>query len=86
LEGRISNDGEEAVLAELITTIPLAQEEEKRVTATLETAVAQPVDLTCRVDSGLIAGAMVRLGDMLIDGSLQGQIQHLRRRYEEEIE
>jgi F-type H+-transporting ATPase subunit b len=85
LGGRISTDGEEAVSAELITATPLAQEEKARITTTLETAVSQPIDLACRVDAGLIAGAMVRLGDMLIDGSLQGQLQQLRSRYEEEF-
>jgi F0F1-type ATP synthase delta subunit len=52
----------------------------------LEAAVSQPVDLTCRVDPDVIAGAMVRLGDMLIDGSLQGQLQQLRSRYEAEFD
>jgi F-type H+-transporting ATPase subunit delta len=51
----------------------------------LEETISQPVDLTYRVDPNLIAGAMVRLGDTLIDGSLQGQIQQLRSRYEAEI-
>ena len=85
LEGRIPTSGEEAVSAELITAIPLAQEDKARITTTKETVVSQPVDLACRVDAGLIAGAMVRLGDMLIDGSLQGQLQRLRSRYEEEL-
>ena len=85
LEGRISTSGEETVSAELITTSPLAQEDEALITTTLETVVSQPIDLTCRVDASLIAGAIVRLGDMLIDGSLQGQLQQLRSRYEEEI-
>ncbi len=85
LDGRISTDGEEAVSAELITATPLAQENKVRIVTTLETVVSQPIDLACRVDAGLIAGAMVRLGDMLIDGSLQGQLQQLRNRYEAEI-
>jgi len=85
LEGRISTGGEEAVSTELITATPLAQENKTRIAVTLETAVSQPIDLTCRVDPGLIAGAMVRFGDMLIDGSLQGQLQQLRSRYEAEI-
>jgi F-type H+-transporting ATPase subunit b len=85
LEGRISTNGEEAVSAELITAAPLAQEDGTRILATLETAISHPVDLMTRVDSGLVAGAMLRLGDMLIDGSLQGQVQQLRNRYEEEI-
>lgn len=85
-DGRISTSGEEAVSAELITATPLTQEDKARIATALETVVTQPIDLACRVDPGLIAGAMVRLGDTLIDGSLQGQLQQLRSRYEEEIE
>jgi F-type H+-transporting ATPase subunit b len=85
LEGRLSTSGEETVSAELITATPLAQEDKARIVTALETAASQPLDLAFRVDAGLITGAMIRLGDMLIDGSLQGQIQQLRSRYEEEI-
>jgi F-type H+-transporting ATPase subunit b len=85
LEGRISTSGEETISAELITATSLAQENKARIATTLEAVVSQPIDLACRVDAGLIAGAMVRLGDMLIDGSLQGQLQQLRSRYEAEI-
>ncbi len=86
LDGRISISGEETISAELITATLLTQEDKERIGTTLETVVSQPIDLACRVDAGLIAGAMVRLGDTLIDGSLQGQLQQLRSRYEEEIE
>lgn len=85
LEGRIPTDSGEPISVELITATPLTQEKEKRIAVTLETVVSQPIDLTCRVDPDLIAGAVVRLGDMLIDGSLQGQIQQLRSRYDAEI-
>ncbi len=85
LEGRISTNNGEPISAELIAATPLAQENKKRIVTTLETMVSEPIDLACRVDDGLIAGAMVRFGDMLIDGSLQGQLQQLRSRYEAEI-
>jgi F-type H+-transporting ATPase subunit b len=86
LNGRIPTNGEQTMSAELITATPLVQENETRVAAMLEAAVSQPVDLTCRVDPDVIAGAMVRLGDMLIDGSLQGQLEQLRSRYEAEFD
>jgi len=86
LEGRISTDGKDVVSAELITATSLGQEDKTQIATTLETVISQPIDLVCRVDADLIAGAMVRLGDMLIDGSLQGQLQQLRSRYEEKIE
>jgi len=85
-DGRVSTDGEETIAAELITAVSLAQESKERIAATLETVVSHAVDLVYRVDAGLIAGAMVRLGDTLIDGSLQGQLQQLRSRYEAEHE
>jgi len=83
-EGRLSTDDEEAVAAELITAVSLAQEDKVRITTTLETVVSHTLDLVYRVDAGLLAGAMVRLGDTLIDGSLQGQLQQLRSQYEAE--
>ena len=85
LEGRISTNNGEPISAELITATPLVQENKTRIAATLEAVVSEPIDLACRVDADLIAGAMVRFGDMLIDGSLQGQLQQLRSRYEAEI-
>ncbi|MDY7080674.1 MAG: F0F1 ATP synthase subunit delta [Chloroflexota bacterium] len=85
LNGRISSGGVEAVSAELITAIPATQENKTRIVTTLETMTPQSIDLACRVDPDLIAGAMVRLDDMLIDGSLQGQLQQLHSRYETEI-
>ena len=86
LNGRISTNGEEVVSAELITATPLAEESQTRAAALLEAAVSLPIDLTCRVDKDVIAGAMVRLGDMLIDGSLHGQLQQLRSRYEAQLD
>ena len=85
LEGRISTNNGEPISTELITATPLVQENKTRIAATLEAVISKPIDLACRVDASLIAGAMVRFGDMLIDGSLQGQLQQLRSRYEAEI-
>jgi F-type H+-transporting ATPase subunit b len=85
LNGRIFTNGEEAVSAEMITATPLGDENQARITTMLETMISQPIDMVCRVDTSLVAGAMVRLGDMLIDGSLQGQLRQLSSRYEAEI-
>ncbi len=35
------------------------------------------VRLHCRTDAGLIGGAIVRAGDLLIDGSLKGKLARL---------
>jgi F-type H+-transporting ATPase subunit delta len=80
------NNGEETIPAELITAITLGEGDRERITVRLQMAASQPLDLTYRVDPNIVAGAMVRLGDMLIDGSLQGQLQQLRTNYEAETE
>jgi F-type H+-transporting ATPase subunit b len=85
LNGRIFANGEETVSAEMITATSLSDENKTRITTMLETMISQPIDMVCRVDTSLVAGAMVRLGDMLIDGSLQGQLRQLSSRYEAEI-
>jgi F-type H+-transporting ATPase subunit b len=85
MEGQVATDGEDGFAAELITATSLTQPDQEEIAATLEEALSQPVDLIYRVDPELVAGAMIRLGDMLIDGSLQGQIQQLRNRYEDEV-
>jgi F-type H+-transporting ATPase subunit delta len=36
------------------------------------------VRLTCRIDPTLIGGAVVRSGDLLIDGSLKGKLERLQ--------
>jgi F0F1-type ATP synthase delta subunit len=87
LEERLAANGRKGPLSvELITATAMAPEHETRFVAILEKMVSQPIDVTHRVDPHLVAGAMARLGDFLIDGSLQGQLEGLRSRYEAQIE
>jgi F0F1-type ATP synthase delta subunit len=39
-----------------------------------------------KVDPSLIAGATMRFGDIVVDGSLAGQLQALGERYIESLE
>lgn len=43
----------------------------------------QKVTLTCEQDSDLIGGAVIRIGDTVIDGSLLGKLNRLRNKLEE---
>jgi F0F1-type ATP synthase delta subunit len=38
-----------------------------------------------KVNSALIAGATIRFGDTMIDGSLEGQLDKLRAQYVREL-
>jgi F-type H+-transporting ATPase subunit delta len=48
----------------------------------LEQMTGGKVDLTLRVDPQLLGGVQVRLGDLLIDGSVRGRLERLRSRLE----
>lgn len=67
-----------------------AQELEDAHRATLETRTARllerEIEVRYRVDPGLIAGATMRFGGIVIDGSLSGQLQTLNERYMSEKE
>ena len=40
----------------------------------------QPIEIEQKVDSGLIGGAVIRIGDVLIDGSVKNKLERLRKR------
>jgi F0F1-type ATP synthase delta subunit len=46
----------------------------------------QPVEVKYRVDPSLVAGATLRFGDVLIDGSVAGQLDHLKEQYMADLE
>lgn len=73
LEAEDRNVAEVEVVA--ATALDTAQQE--RLAAALRTRLRRDVRLTCSVDPALIGGAVVRSGDLLIDGSLRGKLERL---------
>lgn len=55
-----------------------------RLAATLDAVTSRPVAFKYKSDPALIAGVVLRLEDIRIDGSVHGQVQQLQRRYEDE--
>lgn len=58
----------------------------ERLTQQVQELSGKPVELTHKVDPTLIAGLSIRFGDMMIDGSLAGQLQSLSERYMADME
>jgi F-type H+-transporting ATPase subunit delta len=46
----------------------------------LEQMTSAKIELTTTVDPSLLGGVQVRLGDLLIDGSVRGRLEQLRSR------
>lgn len=51
--------------------------------AMIQEKLSQKIQLTFEVDRRLIAGGILRFENELVDGSLQGQINHFQQRYQE---
>ena len=49
----------------------------KRVTKALKAKFKRSVVLDCKTDPSLIAGAVIRIGDRVIDGSARGRLDKL---------
>lgn len=54
-----------------------------RLSSAIKKNLSHEIQLTYEVNPGLIAGGIVRFENELIDGSLQGQINHFQKQYQE---
>ena len=57
--------------------MPLDARQTERLAGALRGRLKRDVRLHCRTDARLIGGAIVRAGDLLIDGSLKGKLARL---------
>lgn len=63
--------------AEVISAIPLSEEQRNDIVAALKRRLQRDVTLNTRVDASLLGGAIIRAGDVVIDGSLATQLNKL---------
>jgi F-type H+-transporting ATPase subunit delta len=73
LEAEDSNVAE----VEIVSATALDERQKERLAAALRARLSREVRLSCAVDPALLGGAVVRSGDMLIDGSLRGKLERL---------
>jgi F-type H+-transporting ATPase subunit delta len=77
---RLYNKREGIHEAVATSAAPLDEREVSAVRSRLEQITGGRVDLTLRVDPKLLGGVQVRLGDLLLDGSVRGRLERLRGR------
>jgi len=73
LEAEDSNVAE----VEVVSATELDERQKERLAAALRARLDRDVRLACSVDPELLGGAVVRSGDLLIDGSLRGKLERL---------
>lgn len=70
-------EAERMVEAELQTAVNIDEQQQQRFAAALEQRLGRTVKLVCTTNPELIGGAVIRAGDMVIDGSVKAQLQKL---------
>jgi len=65
--------------AEAVTAVELDAGRKDGIARTLSEATGRQVQVTYRVDPGIVGGMVVRLGDRVLDGSVSSHLRGLRR-------
>ena len=69
---------ENTVDVEVISAVKLDAAQTAKLTAALNTRLKRRVKMQNSVDASLLGGALIRAGDLVIDGSLKGRLERLR--------
>ncbi|PZA00762.1 F0F1 ATP synthase subunit delta [Gammaproteobacteria bacterium 2W06] len=74
---RLRAEHEKTLSAQLITAQPVDDAVRSRLEASLSKRLERVVSLETQLDESLIGGAVIRAGDLVIDGSVRGRLNRL---------
>ena len=70
-------EAEKVVQAEVVSAFPLSQEQQAGIVAALKKRLGREVSLKSSTDETMVGGAVIRAGDLVIDGSVTGHLDRL---------
>ncbi|MDG1688135.1 MAG: F0F1 ATP synthase subunit delta [Gammaproteobacteria bacterium] len=70
-------EAEQVMTADVSAAKPLTEEQEANISAALKKRTGRDVTLNVEVDESLLGGAVIRAGDLIIDGSALGKLNRL---------
>ena len=59
------------------TAAALSEQQLAKISAAMEKRLSRKVKLNCKIDKSVMAGVIIRAGDMVIDGSVRGRLERL---------
>ncbi len=68
---------ERTIEAEVVSAKKLTAAQQKTIASKLKERLGREVTLQCKIDESIIGGAIIRAGDLVIDGSIKGQLEKL---------
>jgi F-type H+-transporting ATPase subunit delta len=70
-------EAEKTVEAEVTSAFPLSDAQKQQLVDALKNRLGRDVSLVTKTDESIIGGAIVRAGDLVIDGSVSSQLEKL---------
>ena len=70
-------EAERSIRAEMESALPVSEEERHRISEALKKRLGRNVELVCKINERLVGGAVIRAGDLVIDGSVQARLEKL---------
>ncbi|MFB2873046.1 F0F1 ATP synthase subunit delta [Aeromonas jandaei] len=65
------------VQADVTSAIALTDQQKANIQASLEQRLARKVKLNCSIDASLMAGVLIKAGDLVIDGTVRGKLDRM---------
>lgn len=69
---------ENTASVEITSAVPLSDGQKAGLTAALESRLKREIHMQTTVDPDLLGGAVIRCGDLVIDGSIRGRLAQLQ--------
>ena len=70
-------EAEQTIRAELESALPISDGEQHRIAGALKTRLGRDVELVVTTNRELVGGAVIRAGDLVIDGSIRARLERL---------
>ncbi|MFT2796328.1 F0F1 ATP synthase subunit delta [Serratia sp. N21D137] len=68
---------ESTVEVEVLSSSALNDTQQAKIIAAMEKRLSRKVKLNCKIDKSVLAGVIIRAGDLVIDGSVSGRLERL---------
>ena len=68
---------ESTIEVDVLSANELSEQQSAKISAAMEKRLSRKVKLNCKIDKSVIAGVIIRAGDLVIDGSIRGRLERL---------
>lgn len=68
---------ESTVEVDVLSSSALSDTQQTKIVAAMEKRLSRKVKLNCKIDKSVLAGVIIRAGDLVIDGSVRGRLERL---------